>query len=38
MTDGNEYYQGKNMVGTKTNRRLGGVAVTETVRECFSNK
>lgn len=38
MTDGNEYYQGKSMVGTKTNRRLGGIAVSETVRECFSNK
>lgn len=29
---------GENMAGTKTNRRLGVVAVTETVRECFSNK
>lgn len=38
MAGGNEYYQGKSMVSMIANRRLGGVAVTETVRERFSNK
>lgn len=39
MADGNEYYQEKkSMISTKTNRRLGGATVIETVREGFSNK